>query len=172
MLNQGDGTFKLGYRAPQLIYLSAAVDIDLDGDPDLFTLWQPGYGLLARNVFPRPVPGYALAVTPLDAQGRMTQQGTTIRVRNLCASEIQTRVIGNNNVYLSQGEYTARFSVSVTCPQEIAVTFLKQGNQSQKTVPIPYDPASEHSIDLTVTRNGYTKTQRAGPQQYLPVIQK
>lgn len=172
MLNQGDGTFKLGYRAPHLILLSAAADIDLDGDPDLFTLWQPGYGLLVRNVFPRPAPGYALAVTPLDAQGRMNQQGTTIRVNDLCSSEIQTRVIGDNNVYLSQGEYTARFSVPVTCPQEISVTFLKQGNQSQKTVLILYDPASEYSINITVTRSGYTKTLNARPEQYLPVIQK
>jgi hypothetical protein len=172
-LNNGDGTFSLGYTGEQLIHLSTTADFDADGDEDVFSLglWGTTTGTIGENVMlAQPSVGHVL-ITPVDDQGKLNEQGTTIRMRSDCSPQIQTRVIGTTNTFLQQGEYSAHLTAPLNCKYQIEVAFIRRGALSNQTVTIPYDPLEEGGQKIVVSRSGFTKTSYLYKYQ-MPVIQK
>jgi|GEM_PF-2654837 hypothetical protein len=169
LLNQGDGTFRLGFSKDRFFQFSAMADFDLDGDLDIYSIDVTGAANVFENLFGVPQNTFALAVVPVDNQRRMNQEGTTVRVKHLCSSppRVQTRVIGINNVYLAQGDYTAHFGVAGNCSYEIEVAFIKRGAEPRQVVTIPYKPQTEGSLKIFVSRTGATKEPYPGFRNFL-----
>ena len=157
LLNQGDGTFGLGFRENRWIHLSATADFDLDGDLDIYGMDENWSVTVNENILDKPTNQAVVSIVPTDESGKLNQQGVTVWVKNLCTYKIQTRVIGANNVFLAQGDYPAQFAVSSDCTYEIQVAFLKRGIEGQKIVTIPYNPNTEGSLKINVSRNSVTK---------------
>ncbi|MBI5651540.1 MAG: VCBS repeat-containing protein [Chloroflexi bacterium] len=151
-LNQGDGTFRLGYAGSHFVNLPAIADMDFDGDLDAVALNE-----LAENKFPKSAGVDIITVVPVDAEGKHNEQGATIHVQNYCNGQVQTRVIGTNNVFLAQGDYGAYFAVSTGCMYQISVTFMKKGTNDKQVVTIPYNPAVEGSLKVRVNRTNVIK---------------
>jgi hypothetical protein len=170
-LNQGDGSFKLGYTGRRtgirFMHLSGVADFDMDGALDIFAL-----GEVNENKFPQPDGVSILSIVPVDEQGRQSEFGATIRLRNNCNSQIQTRVIGGNHVYLAQGQYEAHFAVASNCTYEIDVAFVKRAGAERQVVTIPYNPSLEEALRVLVSRNYYRKQPYSGYQYLLPSIRK
>ncbi len=172
-LNQGDGTFKLGYTGHRFMHLSATADFNRDGAMDVFAQSEIyGLDMVGENKVPLLDGATALAVVPVDDQGRQSEYGATIRLSNNCNNQIQTRVAGANHVYLSQGEYAAHFAVASGCTCEISVAFVKKAGEERQIVTVPYDPASEKALRILVSRNSYAKQPYSGYQYALPYIGK
>ncbi len=166
-LNQGNGTFQLGFTGSRFIQLPATVDIDFDGDLDVISM-----NGMNENVLPKRNNTAYLAIIPVDDQGKENEYGTTIKVKNRCNNQVQTRVIGTNNVFLSQGQYAAHFAVATDCAHEIQTTFPKKGILSQKTIVIPYSPIIENSLRIFVNRNTFTKKPYTIPTFFFPYVSK
>jgi hypothetical protein len=166
-LNQGDGTFRLGYAGDHFINLPAVADMDFDGDLDIIALNE-----LAENKLPKPSGVEIITVVPVDAQGKRNEQGATVRVQNYCNGQIQTRVIGTNNVFLAQGDYGAYFAMSSACTYQVNVTFMKKGANDKQVVSIPYHPAVEGSLKIRVNRTSAIKEPYPGFRKsyFMPFI--
>ncbi len=114
LLANGDGTFTedSSFAALHLGWsLSAFADIDGDGDPDLVV--GDYYKHFARNhldLVARSRTPY-LKVRVEDAQGRLVEQGSTVRLRSLDdpTHPVQTRIVDGGSGYLAQDEYTVTF---------------------------------------------------------------
>lgn len=166
-LNQDDGTFRLGYTFNRSIPLPATADLDLDGDLDV-AAWHEA----DENVFAKPSNATSLAVVPVDQQGNQNRYGTTVHVRSLCTNQIQTRVIGANNVYLAQGQYAAHFAARSNCAYLVEVTFLRQGSLEMQAITVPFSPGTEGSLRIFVRRDGYTKEPYLPLRYFFPLISK
>jgi hypothetical protein len=139
MLNQGNGTF-LRDTTVSLADgsgLSAWADYEQDGDMDLHV---EAYG---RHLFVNTrsqrsgFAGSYVRVAVLDAAGRNTQYGATVRMRRLDGpSSVQTRVVDGGSGYLTQSEYTVHFGAAPMGHYAIEVRF-------------PSHPASPLVVDST-----------------------
>jgi hypothetical protein len=166
-LNQKNGTFLLGYTGNRFLHLSGTADFDMDGDLDVFAL-----GEVDENQLPKSGDTTTLAIVPVDNQGRQNEHGATVRVKNSCNAQIQTRVIGSNHVYLPQGQYEAHFAVPTNCTYEIDVIFVKRTEEGKQVMTIPYNPTFEKALRIIVTRNSYTKRLYSGYQYLFPFVSK
>ncbi len=170
-LNQGDGTFRLGYARNRLLDLPATADFDGDGDLDVWTV----YNEVDENLIGDETSSYDLMVDVVDSSGYESETGTLIRLSDYCTGQIQTRVVGGESVYLTHGEYPVHFALPYHCAYQVQVMFPKKGSQPKQVLVIPYNPVQEDSLKITVSRSGYTKQAypyRPRYQYYFPDIER
>ncbi len=151
ILNQGNGTFRLGWVGPWYMQLAAVADFDSDGDLDV-----AGLGSISENVIPPPTNVYNLVVTLEDAKGIRNQQGSTIWVTSQCSDTpaIQTRVIGSGgSAYLAQSDYSAHFALDRRCAYQVKVSFPARASQPLDVESIDFTPTHGTSTELVVQRD-------------------
>jgi hypothetical protein len=127
MLNQGNGTFvrDTTVQLPDGSGLSSWADYDRDGDMDLHI---EAYNRHIFNNTRDLRPGFAgsyVRVVALDAGGRRTQFGATVRLRRLDGpTSVQTRAVDGGSGYLTQSEYTVHFGADPAGIYALEVTFM------------------------------------------------
>ncbi|TMQ71520.1 MAG: hypothetical protein E6K81_09890, partial [Candidatus Eisenbacteria bacterium] len=163
-LNQGDGTFVPDptFNLYDSSGLNAWADIDRDGDLDL-VIEAFNRHLVTNTIAQRPgIGGAGLRVVVLDAQGKRTQQGATLKLRRVDGPPgvVQTRAVDGGSGYLTQSEYAVHFGVDPAGTYALSVSFPGAGAQhvvvDQAQVPWlgSLVPGSLASHTLTVFKDG------------------
>ena len=116
MLNVGNGMFVQDptFNITDSSGLTAWADDDGDGDVDLHVEALNRHRL-TNTMAGRPgFAGSYVKVRVLDAAGRYTEQGATVRMRRVDGPPgvIETRVVDGGSGYLTQSEYVAHFGVA------------------------------------------------------------
>ncbi len=115
--------------------------VDADGDGDLDLSLTDGYGAqgghpLFRNPQTGRLAGRSLKVLVLDAQGRFTQAGAEVRLRDASGAVIASRQVSTGGGYNTQSALPVHFGLARHGAYRLEVTFMTAGGPKVQTIPV------------------------------------